>query len=263
MKKRLVALVLSFVLLAVAVCLGGCTNPTAYSLVTEASKKTESLDSYAAKMTMNIGMTLSNETITIPAIVYEISASGVHTENPVMRIYTTSTSESGESQIDMYVENGNHYISMMGEKYQVPASLVTDDMRVDNTLDGIMAEIPENLFEGIEIEERADGSKAVIILPSKDAFNEIYSELLDQITSSIGAGDASVELSDTKIEIVVDKNGYISAETVSFTMKLTMTAMGTTMEVTAKADVKVEYINPGSDVTVTAPEGYKDYAKLG
>ena len=261
MKKRLFALVLCVAVLGVAIGLAGCGDSSAYNLVKSATQKTSALDSYAAKMTMDIELVLSGEIVTIPAIEYDITAAGMQSNNPTMRMKTTSTSQSGENQIDMYVENGNYYVSMMSEKYQVPANRITADMRVDNTLDGIMAELPKNLFDGIDVEQK-DDTKSIVIYPSKEVFNELYSELLEQTTSALGASDASVEISDTKIEIVVDKNGYIASETVSFVMKLTMTATGSTMEVTAKTDIKVEYINPGSDVTVTAPEGYAEYPVL-
>lgn len=262
MKKRIAALGLCLVLFAVSFCLGGCANPSAYTLISEADKKTAELDSYAVKITMNIDMTLSNETISIPETVSEIYASGMKGENPVMRMRSVTQSAEGENEVNMYVEGGNYYISMLGEKYQVPANSVTENMKVDDTLDSIMADIPQDLFEGIEIEKRAMGEKAVVILPSNSAFSEIYSDLLSDTASSLGGGDASVELSDAKIEIVVGEDGYISSEMVSFTMKLVMTAAATTMEVTAKARVSVQYIDPGSEVTVTAPEGYKDYQKL-
>ena len=66
-----------------------------------------------------------------------------------------------------------------------------------------------------------------------------------------------------KIDITVNKDGYMSAFKMSCGISVTVTEMGVDIPVTATVSIDSKFFNFGANVTVTPPEGYQDFEELG
>ena len=262
MKKKIASLALAAMIVLSLISLTSCEKLTAYGLISKGIEKSESLDSMEADMTLQIKMELQGTSVNVP-IVYHVKAAGLKTENPVMSAGMQISMLGQEMKTDIYSEGEYFYLTVNNEqsmKFKADESTQKEYDVVDKMKDTL--QLPsEEVFKDVKIQENEGGSKTVSTELSDEIISENYQDLIDSMSSLASAGGeiGNVAFSGAKLSATVNKDGYISAYELSFDMKMDAKVMEETTEVKASAVLKLEYNNPGADVTVTPPEGYKDF----
>jgi LEA14-like dessication related protein len=151
----------------------------------------------------------------------------------------------------------------MGENMKMKAE-AGDDYDMLGQTDSMMVNLDEKYLKDTVIISNSDGSKTVKLEMDSEAFKAAFKELVDSTGESAaeGAEVKDISISNAVVEITVGKNGYIDTYKVKFDMDMKMDVMGTAYNVTVKLDASIKYNNPGKDVTVTAPAGYKNYPEV-
>ena len=93
----------------------------------------------------------------------------------------------------------------------------------------------------------------------EETFGEIFTEAMAMV-EEMAQLDANMnaELRDTAIEYTI-KGGYVIAMTLKYGVDMTIEGTKMTMDI----DMTMEIIDPGKPVTITPPEGYKDFEDIG
>lgn len=263
MKKRIVSAVLSVLLICSMLLLTSCGRLTAFSLVSDALEKTNNLDSMQAKMTMDMSISTEGMTLDIP-VVYDTKAAGLKSENPVSSTEMTMSVLGQEVAVDIYTEGGYFYMTAEGESVKMKAGEDTEDYDGVEMIDDMMKAVPEDILTDVVIVNNEDGTSTVTTAVSEEVFSELYGDIVDSVgdIAADGSEIGEVTLSDANIEITVNKDGYVSLYKMNFVVKMTVSAGDTAMDFTADVAATVEYVDPGKEVTVTPPDGYKDFTEL-
>lgn len=251
--KRFTSLFIVLCMVLMCCALTGCNNPSVYETVTDAINKTSSLDSMDAVMEMKIDMTVQGVSVSLP-IKYEMQASQAQSESPKMRIVMTMGTEE---YMDMYLEGEWAYITSSGTSFKAKQSDMDSNMDTNSNTDQFLQLLPEDLINDTQFTSNNDGSKTLTVSVDGEQFSDLYNDIIESLSTSVGSIDASVEISDAVVSITI-KDGYITKYEMTFKMALEVS--GTTAE--ASASASIVYNNPGQDVTVTAPEGYQNFPSL-
>lgn len=261
--KRILSLILVLcILLSFSACGKDKEETSAYELVNAAVKKTQELDSLDMKMVMHMSMTVDGESVDMP-IKYDVKAVDIHSKNPRMAMVMSTDIAGMSLNMDFYMEDGYYYVSTMGQNMKFKAE-TGDEYDALVQADNMMVKLDEKYLKDVTVKSGSDGKKTVVLQMNSEEFKKAFKELI--ASTGEGAVDGgvlkSIDISDASVEITVDKNGYIDTYKVKFNMSMTIEVMGTANNVTAKVDASIKYNNPGKDVTVTAPAGYKNYPEV-
>ncbi len=271
MKKKILALTLAAMMIVSLFALTSCAKETPFSLVTGAVAKTNALDAIDIDMDMDIEMTIMDETMNVPMEI-DMQATGLRTDD--MKSYMEMTMEMSGIEVatEVYQEGDYFYMSMLGMDMKMKAGEFTADYDGMSDVESMVKTLPEEIFtEDVVIVENDDGTKTVALTIPDEKFGEIYTDLVDEMAASVAEGTtiADLVLTNTKVEITVDENGYISVYGITFDMALTMdmgadmAALGMgTIKATATVDTVIRYNNPGEPVTVTPMEGYESFTEV-
>ena len=262
--KKIVSLVLIAALaLSLVFALASCGELTAYQLVSDAVAKTTALDAMDAELKMNMKTTTAGITMDVP-VTMSMKATGLKGENPLVSANIVMQMFGQDVAVEVYREDDDFYIVMEGEGMEMKAGEDTEEYDVSSNFMDVIKALPEDVLKDVEIVKNADGTKTVAVAISDAVFAEIYKELVDSTKESAGGADADVvvSVSGAKVEITVDKNGYISSYKTTFTMEMALSVMGQEIKTTTEADIAVTYKNPGAAVTVTPPEGYQNFPEF-
>lgn len=247
MKKRILALALT--LLMICGLFAGCGQKSAYQTVAEAVAKTQALEAMDVKMEMDMTINSDVMTMSMP-ITLEMKAKDTKSENPVI-LTNLSLSMLGQSiEAQIYQENGWTYAAMGDQKYKTQSEPQTDQYDYSEEMLQI---IPEELMQDVKLEKGEDGAAKATISISGEKFMEVYADLVDQISDSLGDSE-DLNVKDAQVVISV-KNGYISTYEISFSLEETAGEDVTSLDVKAS----ITYNNPGKSVEITPPEGYQDF----
>lgn len=254
MKKRMVSLLLVVCLMATVVLFTGCES--AESLVKGAIAKTSMLDSYEAEIEMQLDMEASGMTMSIPMTI-GMKVKDAHGDNPIISANTAISMLGQSIEMDVYSDGEWIYLVSEGEGYKVSAEN-GDEYDYTGDVDDMIQNIPEDLLKDAEIVKNDDGSKSVTVALPDEVFAEVYKEFVDSMNeTATGSEVEDIEISDAVVSITV-KDGYISVYDISFEMNMTVVSLETSMDVKATITFK----NPGQDVPVTPPDGYKDFEEM-
>jgi hypothetical protein len=259
MKKRVFALCLSVILILSALMLTSCERVTAYALVSGAMKKTQALDSMDADVTMKMSVDVMGISTEVP-MTFHVKAAGLKTDKPIMAADMTMSMMGFDMTTNLYSEGEYFYVTSMGENMKMKIGELTEDYDVMGDIADTVKELPEDLLKDVEAVNNDDGTKTVSVTIPDDAFASIYKELLESTGESAAGGSeiTDVAVSNAKADITVSKEGYIAVYKLAFDMSMTVDGE----QATSKMDMTVNYKNPGTAVTVTAPEGYQDFEEL-
>lgn len=264
MKRNLLALFLVLVMLFTLVACGkdDVNETTAFALIDAATKKTQALDSAEMDMTMNMSMDMMGVSMDIP-ITYNIKGVGLQSSSPNLEMVMSMTMFGMAVEMDIYVENGYYYMSYMGEtmKYKAEDAADYDAMAQVNAMYG---DLTADLLKDTAITKNADGSKTVKLTLDSETFKKVFKDLVDRTGNSAaeGATIKSITISNANVEITVNKDGYIDTYKVDFDMSMTMDVLGESYSTSVGVDATVQYKNPGTNVTVTPPDGYQNYPEV-
>ena len=102
-----------------------------------------------------------------------------------------------------------------------------------------------------------DGSKTYSFELPTDQFSELYKDLVNDINSSTGLNDVTVDFKNASVEITT-KDSYISVYMIKFDMNLSY--QNETIECSVENSLKINKY--GEEVVIISPEGYKDFEDM-
>ena len=252
MKKIVSLCLIVCVLLSMTLVFTSCQN--AEKTVDKALEKTGELESYAAQMNMKITMTGAGITTTIP-MTMKMKVEDAKSETPKAEI-DMSMEMFGETMEAKYYTSGEWAYFVDDENSY---KMKLDDADIDSDYsEDMMKKLPADLLKDVEVVKNDDKSKTVTVSIPDETFNELFDDLLDMMTDSMGVAATGLTISDAVVEITV-KDGYVQTYGVDFSMVMTVEGIS----FTATAECEMVYENPGEAVTVTLPEGYESFRELG
>lgn len=267
-RKRISCIVLSALLVLSAFALTSCDADT-YKTLQNATAKTASLDSYEAQMTLSVEASVAGNSFSIP-VKYDIKAAGLTTDSPVFSAETSLDIGLGSVGATIYKEADYIYLQTEGILLDTKTKMKCDseeaeDYDIASLEDMFEADLPEEVLESVELIKNEDGSKTVSLALSSEQFKQYYGKLVDDVASDVAdeAEISSLTVSDIKVEIHINSDGYISKYLISFGMTETVKFLDETVDASVKVTAEFEYKDPGKTVTVVPPEGYQDFTDIG
>jgi len=199
--------------------------------------KTQGLDSVEAEVVLLTSMTIEGETMEMP-IGYVIKAVGLTGESPVLRA-AMSFSMMGETYTgDLYTKDGWNYYTLEEGNYKIPVETDSENLEELLTLSGLT----DDMLAGATVTTEDSLTVLEIALTTEqlDEFYGLEEEMIDP-----------AEIDQATVRVVIDGNGYVTEQKLAFAQE----ADG----VTSTFSYTVTLRNPGTAVTVEAPEGYESY----
>ena len=263
MKKALSIILAAVLAIALMLALASCGEVTAYQLVSDAIGKNEALDAMDASVDMKMKMATQGVTLEMP-LTGSVKASGLKGENPVALVNMQMSLMGQNIATSIYTEDGDAYVTMsvmgMSINRKVKAGEVPEDYDLGIVIESVVKRLPEEMLKDAEVVKNSDGTKTVAAVLPEESFGDIYNEIIGKMMEKANLDtDVNMSLSDTHVEITVDKNGYLSAYKLLYKMNITMLTEGKEVKVDADVETVITYHNPGAAVTVTPPEGYQEF----
>ena len=230
---------------------------TAGELVKASLEKTQNLDCYHVLMTQNILIQMQGVSIEAP-ITVDIRVEGANTASP--KIYSNQTVQMmGEStNMELYIEGDYAYANVDGEKQKISLSEFGADannIMYNKSIEELLQVLPEDVLKDVKVNTNDKNEKYVDVEFDPAKFLQIYEESIEGLSTELGVSIENVTISDSKVKIVVDKNGYVKEYTLTY--KMSIDIMGQQAE--ADVELKLEYVEPGNPVAVSPMEDYLDY----
>ncbi len=283
MIKKILSLAFVFVMLISVFALSACGNSdlpdqgssssdnekeSTYSIIDAAVKKTLALNAFDAELNMDLRLDMSGMTVNIPTKI-KLKATDVKTDSPKILTDMTVSTMGLDMNTKVYQENGYFYITLMGVDMKVKAGEFTKDYDNMDDLKNMLVSIPEEVLKDVAVLENADGTKSAAISIPDDQIKNIFGDFVAQANASL-IEDMEVKdlhLKNAKVMITVDQDGYVCDYDIEYgmTMKLkTDPAVYGSSEMTYEvfAQANLTYNHPGTDVVVTAPEGYLEFIEM-
>ena len=253
MKKRILAVLLTLAIVLCAFLLGGCTKEDAYIIFKDALSKTNALDDIDATMKMQVDVKSEGMSLSVPMSV-DMKGTGLQSESPLLSSKLSMKMLGQEMKLDMYQEGKTAYITMGDTKYKITVDGENDnEYDYTDDMQDVMQDLPEELFENISFTETEKGQEITVNVP-ESMFEEIYDDVIESAGATSGASVDDLKVSNTKVTVCIN-DGYVVLYKMSFKMNMDIEGIKSESDVSAS----VEYKNIGKKVTVTPPEGYKDY----
>ena len=277
--KRIASLALALCVIALTALMSSCGNGkknaveelveqvTAYSLSSRAVEKTRSLDSFDAMLEVNISSNIAGVDVAVP-LGTKVKAAGLKGTAPV---YYSGTGETvfGSASESFYEGEWCYTVTAgVGSKQKVEGGgAVCEGVA---TINSIQQVLPAMLLVDVTIGSDENGLKTVSVPIPDDKFEEIFSEFVNEMTVDAvnGALEGAAEITSYRgynavVRITVSENGYVKSYAINFdldvTANVTVFILKTTTTFTSNVDAVLTYTDPGMPVTITFPEGYKDF----
>lgn len=263
--KKLISLLLVLCLVCTAMMISCTKDPstnddppaekplTPAEQVSEAIKKINALSDLDFNMNVDIKMNVSGTQMEIP-MKSNCKIKDVHAENPVIYNKTEMTMMGETMVTETYLEGEWAYMVMGDIKYKMKA----EDADMDIGTDDMLKELSEEIMKTAETTENADGSITMKVSIPADEFEEIFDEMIEGMNSSMGGSEVNeIKLNNASVETTI-KDGYVMSYIIGYDFEMSM--MGET--VTAQATASITFNNVGKEVTITFPEGYKNFEEV-
>lgn len=261
MKKFLAVLLVLCLSLSVLTLVSCEKEKTTAEKVSEAIEAVQAYDAYAATYDMNMKMDMMGMSLDVP-MTMDLKIRDAHSESPVASIDMTMEMFGVELEMPMYMEGDWVYSSVMGMNYKTRVE-DSEESAYANAVEDMVKDLPEELFEGLEMTLNEDGSETVELSIPQDQFNELFEATLDSVSDTAGEGYSDVSVSDTKVSITI-KDGLVSVYDISYKMSMKTEGLseGELIDVEADAHVILTFTAFGDEVVITPPEGYLDYEEM-
>jgi hypothetical protein len=239
--------------------LTSCASPAAQ--VTRAIERTEALESYHAVMEMAFEVEVMGVSTTME-MEMDIQAQKISDEVT----YTAAKVKAkvggiGDSIYEMYNDGEWLYVVFEDQGFKTKLDKGDDEYDYAGDVADMMQDLPKDMFEGIEIEKGEDGSRTVKLEIAGETFESLFEDVLKDVSNSVDNSATDVKVGNATVTIVI-KDRYINNYDMAFPLTMKISAMGQSVEVEANVKAALEFKEPGKDVTVTFPEGYKDYTTV-
>ncbi|MBQ7011512.1 MAG: hypothetical protein IJN63_07370 [Clostridia bacterium] len=236
---------------------------TPYETVEAALAKNAELDCLEANQTIKMKMDMMGMSIEMP-ITGVMKATGIKSGNPVMYSKASTSMMGTTVDTEAYIEGDYIYLTTMGESYKAKASSLASDYDVLKDINSMLQLPPESVFEGVEPVKNEDGTTTYSFTMSEEDYLATYRPFFDSMSESLGvSGDESgLKIGNVAISLSIDKNGFVCGYDMSFNMEVSVTEMGTQMDIKCDVVCELDFVNIGGNVTITPPEGYKDFEEV-
>lgn len=257
MKKLTTILVALLLVATCAFSLASCQALDTVEVINGAIEKTAKLNEYEAKMDMSVEMTMSNVTMSVPVIV-DLKVKNATTENPTMWMKMSTEIMEEKMEVELYVEGDYAYIVTDGEGYKMNASDIEAEYDYEDDLKEMIKKLPADLIKDIELNKSEDGSYKVTLNLSEETFNELYSDMIEEMSEIALSGvEGEAGVGNGSVSVTV-KDEYVTNYDLSYDMSMELYGMVADATVTAS----IEFVNPGKTVTITPPEGYESFESM-
>lgn len=152
-------------------------------------------------------------------------------------------------EIPFYYTDGTFYMEMMGQKMKAKMDKSQFESQTGET--GLEV-LSQDFFQELKEEKQGDNTRYTFT-GNPDKLGDFSKSIMDQLESSLQGSSATigeVKISKADGTFDIDKNGYISAQTLN--MEFSVDVDGTTTNFTASQSVKLN--NPGETVTIEFPD---------
>lgn len=265
MKKKLISLLLALTILCTGILFTGCNSEntpevtkekTTFEIINEALEKTKNLESMSAEMKMEMNMVGDGITMSVPMTV-KLKAKDMKGSNPIISMVISMTMFGQSIDIELYQEDQWAYMVMEDLKYKANAKDMESEYDYAESADDMLQKIPEELLKDAKLVKAEDGSQSVTIAFPEEKFTEIYDDFIESVSSAAEADIGEMKISDAVAKITI-ANGYVTGYDLAFTMEMIVEDTSSTTEIKAT----LTYENPGQDVTITPPEGYREFEEM-
>lgn len=250
--KRTLLILLTLCILCfggLAACDKGESNDL-YRLYENAGKKLQACGSLHAKMTMDITLKSGENTITMPTTIDMKATDIADADKMTFRLQMTSSVMGQTTSYDVYGKDNYLYFTSEQGNFKIPMTEETGIMTPDDMIP--TADLTAELFEGITPEVKDGNTSFTLTVPAA---------YMDQVLTSMGSVTEDMDgmtISSMTISATINKDGYPLRQEIAF--EATMQVQGTATA--CNAVIRVEYQDPGTSVTVEAPEGYESYDEI-
>lgn len=259
--RKITALALCVLMVLSAFAFTSCAKePTAYELVYEAMEKMSALDSLELEQKMDMKMDMMGMTMDVPMSV-KIKGKHIKSDSPILRADMTTTMMETSVDSVVYIESGYVFLTSLSDSYKMKLADVEQEYNVLEDLTSVFRCPAESVFEGVEIIKNDDGTRTVSLALTQEDYFAAYGDHSATLLGELGL-EGNASFTDIKIDITVNKEGYLCGFKMSCGIAVTVTEMGMDIPVTATVAIDSKYYNFGANVTITPPEGYQDFEEL-
>ena len=261
--KKILSLALTLMLIFSCFAFTSCgKEPTAYELILSAVEKSSALSDIEMEQSLNIKMDMMGMSMDVP-ITMTLKGKSIDSENALY--YSSATTSMMGMTVDsvVYIEGKDVYTVTMGEGFKLSLDSLEGEYDIAKDLTSVFFCPSESVFEGVEVVKNEDGTRSVSFDMTQEEYVNAYRAYYDSMISDVGAGPDDAKLSDIKVTITVNKEGYISAFKMSCNVQATVTELGMDTDVNAAISTDIRFVNIGGKVTITPPEGYQSFTALG
>ncbi|HPE95765.1 MAG TPA: hypothetical protein PLT66_06850, partial [Bacillota bacterium] len=124
-----------------------------------------------------------------------------------------------------------------------------------------LIEIPEEVFKDLKFEKTDDGKKLTVLLDSEKYATLILDSYGDALSEFV-VNASNINLNDTTIELLINKDGYLSVFRIVATATVAAADSITGVQTSVSIDTTVTYNAPGTDVSVEAPSDLQNYTEM-
>lgn len=263
--KKLLTLALALLMIVSCFAFASCTKePTAYELVSSAVEKSAALQNIELEQTVNMKMDMMDMmgmSVEVP-ITMTMKGKDINSENAVYYSLVNTTMMGMSVDSTVYIEGTDVYTLTMGEGFKMHLDSLEGEYDIAKDLTAVFSCPAESVFEGIEIVKNEDGTRSVSLVMTQDDYINSYRPYYDSLVGELGVGTDGVKISDIKVTVTVNKDGYVCGYKMSCVIDAKMNEMGMELDVKANVDTNITFVNIGGNVTITPPEGYKDFTEI-
>ena len=264
--KKWIAFFLTLVLLC-TLLLTSCEVPPEVTVL-RAYTRTATLSKYDAQMDMKVEVHIPDlqSRATVPVRV-DIQAEDAMSKHPklALTLYSGTTVSTLRADTTLYSDGKYLYIP---NKYgnrgtKVSLEALEDEYEgmdeYDDLISDLLTSLPRDILNNSTIHSEDDRVTVHTAL-SEEQLSELYGDIVEDVTESVGDGIEleGVSVTNAEIQVIVD-DGYVQSQRLSFEISATIKQGWRSYDMTMKSTVSLSMKNPGAPVTVTFPEGYADY----
>lgn len=257
--KKLTSIALAIVMIASVMLLTACGGKSAYQIYTEAFEKTKALESaeFTSSLTASFEKDGEQQSMTVNT---KAKTVGIKNENPVSLGEVECTINGATVKNDVYNADGTAYVNIGGTEKE-KMDIASDDalmFNLSSMIKKLIVSFTEDDLKDVSAVKNEDGTFTIDFVLTPDRAKELYADAYDsfvRFTSGGKGNDTTATFTDAKVSVKINADGFIS----SFGFEFAATS-GKNGDVTGSA--KVEFINPGTEVTADAPEDIGDYITL-
>lgn len=265
MKKFITLLLCTFILLTFAAC---GKNKSADKYFKDAYDKTSALDSYNCRFTIKNTSSITGIVTTDQA---EFNTKNTDTKSkfPIIESNLTFNDVNGLHTSNMYIDDKYIYYDEGNGKTKIAvendtAKKVPPLFGFPSNKSTIFAELPSPMLKDIKIDNGKNNSKSFEVSITEEQLKNMFksvvntSYILGSVTSE---AETVIGIKNAKVNVTIDKNGYISEYGIRFTTEVSVPLIGSSVIRTTQTSAKLEFIAAGEKITVTPPTDLDKYVE--